>query len=430
MANFQASEPALFRPGAHGRSEQAPTQGSVGSYLRAIRRHLVLVICVGLAALIGAGVWAAVRTRQYQSTAQIVLTPVEPGDSSTSGLPVLRDDSSDPAVVVQTASALVRSNAAAQLAASRLGSNWTPGRVLSAVSVQPQGGSRVLDVTATSSRGRTAALVANTFAQAALDARTAALQRQINTTLTALNSQLHAIGGRGPASASLTSRINALTAQRRLPDPTLSLAQPASSASSPSGPSASVVAPLALLGGLVLGCAVAILLELVGSSVRREEDVSGLYPAPVLARVPALRRSDLCSASSNGGPPVSIPPAVAEAYRALLLQVERQGKGSQVIMLTSPSTGEGKTTSAFNLAAAAAAAGRRVVLLEFDLRHPSIGSRLGFSHVLEVKSLTSPGVDVRKLLQKVPGLPKLQVRATGGIPRDPAGLERIGMLEE
>ncbi len=74
----------------------------------------------------------------------------------------------------------------------------------------------------------------------------------------------------------------------------------------------------------------------------------------------------------------------AEQYRALRHMVEQQHKsaGLSVFAVSSPAVGDGKTTTAINLAGALAqAAEARVLLVEADLRHPSIGALLGFGDV-------------------------------------------------
>ncbi|MDU0220477.1 hypothetical protein RVS24_26250, partial [Escherichia coli] len=63
----------------------------------------------------------------------------------------------------------------------------------------------------------------------------------------------------------------------------------------------------------------------------------------------------------------------AEAIRNLLIELEsRHGPGSQVVVVTSPLDGEGKSTIATSLAAAAGAVSRRAVVVDFDLRRPNI----------------------------------------------------------
>lgn len=464
------SEPEFGHQMAYADSGPEPSSGSIGSYLRAIRRHAAVVVCVALAALVGSLVWAAVRSRTYQATAQILVTPIEPGDATGAGLPVLHD-SSDPAVTMETAAALVDSDSAADLAARRLGGHWSPKAVTSAVSVLPRGGSNLLDVTATAADGGTAAHVADAFAQASLDVRRLALEQQVRASISALRTRLAAAKAGSPESRSISGRISTLSSELGVPDPTLSLAERAP-AGIANGPAAATVVPLSLLGGIVLGCVAAILLELATMSVRDEADLATVYPLPILARVPGLRRREIpwrrgggllvrdglpllsdgrslrpgkrpgalstagadvaprsgaAKAAGNGDRGWSIPPIAGEAFRALLLQLETTGEHAQVVMIASPGSDDGRTETAINLAATAAAAGHRAVLLDLDLYHAGVARRLGLARQHGAAELSDPDVELDDLLEPVPGLPGLRVLPTRRFAV--AQLRELGLLE-
>lgn len=445
-----------------------PGRSSVGSYVRAIRQHPLLIAAVVLAALVASLLYTAVRSSQYHATAQILVTPVPTGSTYPTGLSVLRD-SADPTMTIETAAALVRSQDAAALAASRLGHGWTANKLLSAVSVAPQGGTDVLDVTATAGSSAAATRIANTFAAASVDAQTTALHRQIDAAIASLSAQRAALGTHGGSTAAgLSSTISALEAERGLPNPSLSLSQLATAATA-AGSSAGLVIGLALLCGLLVGLAAAVLVEAASNSVRDEEELASLYPAPVLARVRSLgagttgsiasvalsplsgardraagrdgmgrddartgagrRPTDSRGApadSGNGNPPWLMPAPVAEAFRSLLFQIRRKGADSQVVMVTSASAGEGKTASAVNLAAAAAAAGRSVLLLDLDLRRSGVASRVGVGSHHAIEDLNAADLRLEALVEGVPGLPTLGVLATDAVPAD---LAHLGMLE-
>ena len=80
---------------------------------------------------------------------------------------------------------------------------------------------------------------------------------------------------------------------------------------------------------------------------------------------------------------------VSEAYRRLYigLQFSRPDKVAQTVVVTSPEEGAGKTTTAINLAIAATQANRRVLIVDFDLRRPSIRSQLGLSSGMSLNEL-------------------------------------------
>src|SRR4051794_2969640 len=147
-----------------------PGEGALGSYLRAVRAHLVLVIAITVATGIAALAWGQMRTPTYEATAQMLVTPISADDSTYLGLPLVRD-TGDPPRTLQTAATLIDSPRAAQLAARRLGDGWTQRKVQHAVNVSPQGQSSIVDVTASASSANESAHIANTYVHAVTDAR-------------------------------------------------------------------------------------------------------------------------------------------------------------------------------------------------------------------------------------------------------------------
>ena len=221
----------------------------------------------------------------------------------------------------------------------------------------------------------------------------------------------------------MTERINALEKVRVDGDPTLTLSQAATKPESPSGPPMAVIVLLAALAGFTLGSGGALLLELTERRIRNEDETVALYPLPVLARIPLLKSSQLRGRQASGW---HMLPAVREAFRTLMIQLGPHPEGrAHVVMVTSASTGDGKTTSAVNLAAAAAASGDPVILLDFDLRKPDVGRTLGVQPGTELTGLLQPDTQLRDLLSPAPGLPALSVLTTTVAEGDVALVEAL-----
>lgn len=128
----------------------------------------------------------------------------------------------------------------------------------------------------------------------------------------------------------------------------------------------------------------------------------------------------------------------AEQYRALRHIVEQRHKsaGLAVIGVSSPAVGDGKTTTAINLAGALAqAAEARVLLIEADLRRPSIGTLLGFEDVMGrglVHAILDPNLDLGQVVRSRPPF-NLNVILAGQVPPSPYEIlksPRLGELLE
>jgi capsular exopolysaccharide synthesis family protein len=171
-----------------------------------------------------------------------------------------------------------------------------------------------------------------------------------------------------------------------------------------------IVIALALLAGFTLGAGAALIIELLDKRIRDEDELRRLYPLPVLAHVPAVprrRRRALRSLATT-------PPAVKEAFRTLQVQLDRMGQLPRVLMLTSASSGDAKTTSAVNLAVTLLAAGHRVILIDFDLRKPDIAPTLNVEPRQRLTTLFSESTKLEDLLVSAPQAPTLRVLPADG----------------
>jgi Mrp family chromosome partitioning ATPase len=373
------------------------SQSSLEAYLRAIRAYWPLVIAVTVAALSASVAMVTLRSPKYEATSRLLVTPLPQDDRTFLGLPVLRD-SGDPTRTVQTAATLVKSPDAASLTADRIGHGWTRSEVLDAVSVQPEGATNILDITATAGNAEGAARLANQYARAALDVRRALLRQQVVSTIARLQA-------RSVKSAEDAARLSDLQAVRDGQDPTLGLSQQATIPGSPTGTPASLIVFLALVAGFTLGSGAALLRSVLDRRIHDEDELVRLYPLPVLARVPAFPR---LLRRPGGNSQLAMPQAVRAAFRSLATQLD-EGTHRRTIMVTSPSSGDGKTFCAVGLALALVADGWRVVLMDLDIHKPDVGGFLGVRPQEGAVSAYSDKTALSDLLVPAPGLPSLLV---------------------
>jgi Mrp family chromosome partitioning ATPase len=384
------------------------TRAGVNSpFLRALIARRTLVIGMTVAGLLVSLLWVAVRSPKYEASAEVLMSPLPQEDQNFLGLQLLRD-SGDPTRTAATAAALIRSHAAAGRTARALGAGWTQQSVLKAVHVTPQSGSNLLDVTAKADEADVAQRLANTFVRTSLATRRRALAREARAELARVRPRLSQIDATTEAGANFVASIDRLEAVSNGRDPTLSLSQAATRPGAPSGLPAGLIVALGVLLGFGIGSGAAWLLESVNKRVRDENEALGMYELPVLARVPKLKARELRERPG----PWTLPPAVREAFRTLMLQLREKGDAGGVIVLTSASSRDGKTTSSVNLAASLAAAGNDCVLLDLDLRKPDIGRLLHITRGPEVAALQDVGGSLSELLVPAPGLPSLSVLAT------------------
>jgi capsular exopolysaccharide synthesis family protein len=147
---------------------------------------------------------------------------------------------------------------------------------------------------------------------------------------------------------------------------TISVADPAPRPTSAARPKPTLYTLIAAIFGLALGIALAFLRERIDHRLRSSEDVELRFDRPVLGRVPRRGRSD---ASVT---------AFREAFRILRTNLQFAARGAPLrsIAITSGSEGEGKTTTAVQLALATAELGQSVILVEADFRRPRLQEEL------------------------------------------------------
>jgi len=175
----------------------------------------------------------------------------------------------------------------------------------------------------------------------------------------------------------------------------------------PSWPRPALSIIVALIAALLLGCGVAVALELVSPKVTNEDELLLRERLPILARVPKMRNK-VVTGYLRGDQP--LPGDVRESYRTLRAALTTRGALPDTILVTSASPGEGKTMTSVNLARAIASTGLRVILVDADLRRPMVGtvfnvraSRIGFASVL------ADDVTIEEALVPAPGSRELQL---------------------
>lgn len=189
--------------------------------------------------------------------------------------------------------------------------------------------------------------------------------------------------------------------------------------SAPSSPNVTVALIIGLIVGMTAGVAAAIGREMLDTKVRSEDDVRRLTEASVIGSIPLdgdAEAHPLIVQSSPHSPR-------SEAFRRLRtnLQFLDVGNRPRAIVVVSALPAEGKSTTAINLAITLADAGSRVVLVDADLRRPSVAKYLGLEGAVGLTTVLIGQAQLEDVVQPW-GNGNLDILTSGQVPPNPSEL--------
>ena len=199
----------------------------------------------------------------------------------------------------------------------------------------------------------------------------------------------------------------------------------------PSGryaPSLSNNLGVGLLLGSMLGILLALLLEYLDDTLRTPLDIEKHLHLPVLGIIPKLSKES--STEDVQKDPRS---AFSESYRSVrtALQFSTDRGTPKVLLITSPAAGEGKSTASLTLARGLSQLGKRVLLIEGDMRRPSLGKTLRVTADVGLSNLLAGGSTMAQTVMKTEN-PRLDLILSGPVPPNPtellAGPKMISLL--
>ena len=205
----------------------------------------------------------------------------------------------------------------------------------------------------------------------------------------------------------------------------ISVVDPAITPAAPIKPQKQKNLLLGLLAGLMLGAGLAFFIEYLDDTIKGGEEAQRVIGAPILAVIPCItseeeEKSDLHTAMITHLRPKS---AIAEAFRSLRtsLHFSAINREKQVLIVTSTFPGEGKSTIAANLAITMSQTGARVLVIDGDLRRPSLHSKFKHSKIPGLSELLAGDVAAASVLHDT-GIANLSLMTAGTIPPNPAEL--------
>jgi succinoglycan biosynthesis transport protein ExoP len=335
-------------------------------YLRALRRRwrvvaLIVVIVTGTALVVSVS-----GEKQYDATASLLLRNDEPVTSLLD--PRGSSGSNDPERDLNTDVELVKVAGVAHAAQRKLRTTQSTDDLLDKISVETSSSSDIVTLKARDKDPARAARIANAFAEAYVEFRTRQARSRYEDTARLAQQQLDQLSPQELASAqgqALRARQRELQLTASLQSGGAEIVRRASVPTSAATPKPKVAGALGLLLGLLLGAAAVIALEVVDRRLKDENALEEFFGLPLLGVIPRAGRR---------GTSVD-DPGQREAYGLLAanLRFSILTGRSNVVLVTSPSPGDGKTSVTFGLARALARLNLRVIAVEADLRRPAFG---------------------------------------------------------
>jgi succinoglycan biosynthesis transport protein ExoP len=174
---------------------------------------------------------------------------------------------------------------------------------------------------------------------------------------------------------------------------------------------------LGSLAGLLIALGLVLAIDYMDDTIKTPEDITRRLKLPFLGLVPAVK--------GNTHPLLSqeVPHEFGEAFRALRtsLVFSSGSEGTRVIGLTSAQPLEGKTTTACNMAIALAYGGSRVLLIDADMRRPSVSRTMGIENTIGLSHLLTGQATARQTIRRT-NVQNLWVMTAGITPPNPSEL--------
>lgn len=189
----------------------------------------------------------------------------------------------------------------------------------------------------------------------------------------------------------------------------------------PSSPQTGITVVIAVVLGAVIGTILAIVREFRDKTVRRPETVEEVTGVGLIGDVPFDGQHD--------GPLISFGDdrsTIVDTYRELRislqsLEVNIAAEKPRVVLVASAVPGEGRTTTALNLAISLAEADNTVAVVDADLRHPQVGSSLDVDGAAGLTTVLTGQATLSEALQKT-RFPRLSTLTAGAVPSNPTEL--------
>jgi Mrp family chromosome partitioning ATPase len=344
-------------------------------FLAVVRARRWLIGAIVAAAAVLALVWSLTQPNRYEASADLLFGSTTSADAIITGAATGTAEAPDRAAATNLALASL------DTVAANVKRNFrgpvTVRELKDAVSIEAQGTSDVVTVTAEWDTPKQAAAIANAFANEIVALRRKADQDDIQRAINAVAARIPP-APKTPAATALADALQAkvadLTALKEQTTGNVHLVESATAPDHRSSPKPLRNALIAAVVAFVLALFIVVLLARFEDRVSDEEELASLMGAAVLARIPEVGRSKrpahVWSREQD--------PSFLEAFEFLRLNLQLTARDgdSQVVAVTSPAAADGKSTVVGWLARSLALSGAEVVAVDLDLRKPELHAYL------------------------------------------------------
>lgn len=348
------------------------------NYVAILRKYWISIVACTLAGISIASVVSLLTPPTYTSSASLFFTVRGTNPAE------LLQGSSYAESQVASYSQILTTPVVLQPVIDRLHLEMTPAELASSVSASTPPGTAILQITVEDRDPQRSAKLAQEIGA------------QVVTTVANLS----------PTDSTGTSSVAAM------------IVTPASVPTTWTSPRVPLNLAIGLLVGLALGIGQAVLRSTLDLKVRTEEDVARATQHTVIGNIPL--------ADTGGRGPIvlsDLRSVLSESYRRLrtnLQFLDIAGRTNSFVV-TSSIPGEGKTTTALNIASTVAEAGLSVLLIDADLRRPRVAATLGLENAVGLTTILIGRAKLQDVVQPI-GAARLHVLASGEIPPNPTEL--------
>lgn len=392
--------------------------------LEILRRRRVAVALALLLTPLAAYFASVSQPKRYSAAASLLFRESTLGQGLLNSTGALVQPDSDADRQAATNIRLVSLPVVAQRTAERIGT-VSMGEVRGSVKIVPQGNSNVVQVVATRPSPGEALRMANVFAAEYVDFRREADREKIENARNLIEDLLDGFSPaqrKGARGRRLEQRAEDLQVLSSLQTGNAEFVQHAALPGAPSSPHPVRSAVIGLMFGLIIAAILVVALERFDVRIRDSQEAERLFDRPLLGVIPrsrGLRRVDAFAFATARG-------VESETFLRLWanLRYFRLRGDRSVILITSPSSGDGKSTVSLNAGIASARSGRKTLIIDADLRRAGVsagiyGRARGLSEILTGSAtLDEVAADI-----EVPDTTgSLQVVTAGALPPNPVDL--------